>query len=132
MKSSITNQKETMAYDPFDGPIIEKIIHTTQAQAEIWIDCKLGGQDANRGYNESISLVLEGKLDNDSINKAVQKLVERHEALRAVFSPDGRFMSILQYTPVEIEYYDFSQLVKDEKQNALADYLSTHANPLRS
>jgi amino acid adenylation domain-containing protein len=54
--------------------------------------------------------------------------VKRHEALRGVFSPDGRFMSILRYTPVEIEYYDFSQFVKEEKKNALADYLSIHAN----
>lgn len=128
MKSSIINQEETMAFDPFDGPIIEKIIHTTQAQAEIWIGCELGGEDANKGYNESISLVLEGELDNDSLKKAVQKLVERHEALRGVFSPDGRFMSILQYTPVEIECHDFSQLAINEKDNRLADYLSKEAN----
>ncbi|MBC3847753.1 amino acid adenylation domain-containing protein [Winogradskyella echinorum] len=128
MITSTISQNQSVNYDPFTGPIIEKIILTTQAQAEIWIDCKLGGEDANKGYNESISLVLEGELEKESLNKAIQKLVERHEALRGVFSPDGRYMSILQYTPFKVTYHDFSQLTSDKTESALADYLNNDAN----
>ncbi|WP_400080180.1 amino acid adenylation domain-containing protein [Winogradskyella sp. R77965] len=126
MKSSIANQKKHSNFDPFSGPVIEKVINITEAQAEIWIACRLGGKDANRGYNESFSLILEGELHRESLERAIQSLVQRHESLRAVFSPDGRFMSILKYIPVEIEHHDFS--ASNERDSALADYLSSDAN----
>ncbi|HMR58564.1 MAG TPA: hypothetical protein PKC10_14665, partial [Cyclobacteriaceae bacterium] len=52
----------TNHFNPFSGPEIERVIHTTPPQAEIWIACKLGGNDANRAYNESVSLIFKGPL----------------------------------------------------------------------
>jgi amino acid adenylation domain-containing protein len=118
----------TNNFNPFDGPSIEKVILVTQSQAEIWIACKLGGEDANRGYNESISLVLNGELDNYAIDVAVQQLVKRHESLRSVFSADGRLMSILQYKPLTIEHYDFSQHSSNDKKYAISNYILEDAN----
>ncbi len=51
--SQIQNKAQ---FDPFLGPEIEKVIHTTKAQSEILIDCLLGGNDAKRAYNLSFSL----------------------------------------------------------------------------
>jgi amino acid adenylation domain-containing protein len=115
-------------FNPFNGPAIEKVILTTQSQAEIWIACKLGGDDANRAYNESVSLVLEGTLSYSALENAIQKLVQRHESLRAVFSADGRFMSVLQYTPVKLEHHDFSQHSDSEKNSAISNYILNDAN----
>ena len=128
MKQPIANQNNSISFNPFDGPSIEKIILTTQSQAEIWIACKLGGDDANRGYNESISLVLEGVLDQNALEDAVQNLVRRHESLRAVFSTDGRFMSILQHIDLKIENEDFSQHTSNDKKSAIANYVLEDAN----
>ena len=61
MKSPTAHQNRTVSFNPFAGPKIEKVIHTTASQAEIWIGCTLGGEDANRGYNESVSLILKGE-----------------------------------------------------------------------
>ena len=72
-------------FDPFAGPAIESVIHTTPSQAEIWIACQLGGDDASRAYNESISLILKGNLDKNAVLKALKSLVARHEALRQLF-----------------------------------------------
>ncbi|EDP70118.1 Amino acid adenylation [Flavobacteriales bacterium ALC-1] len=124
-----TITKNNIYFNPFiGGPTIEKVIYTTQSQVEIWIDCKIGGEDANRAYNESISLILEGELSISALENAVQKLVKRHEALRAVFSPDGRFMSVLHYVPVEIEHLNFSQSSSSNIKSTLSNYLLDDVN----
>ncbi|QWX82697.1 amino acid adenylation domain-containing protein [Cellulophaga sp. HaHaR_3_176] len=115
-------------FNPFSGPELEKVIHTTQSQAEIWTGCKLGGTEANRAYNESISLILEGELDHSALQGALLALVQRHEALRSVFSSDGRFMSIMKFTPLEFDIQDFSQLSFGEKEKSLSNYLLGDAN----
>ena len=94
MKPPIIDQNITVAFNPFAGPKIEKVIHTTASQAEIWIGCALGGEDASRGYNESISLILNGELNKIAIEQAIQNLVKHHEALRSTFSTDGQFMTV--------------------------------------
>jgi amino acid adenylation domain-containing protein len=128
MKQSVVNQHNSISFNPFDGPAIEKVILTTQSQAEIWIACKLGGEDANRAYNESISLVLEGVLDDNALKDALQNLVQRHESLRAVFSADGRFMSILEHTPINVETIDLVGHISIEKKKAIAKYVLDDAN----
>ncbi|UWX56081.1 condensation domain-containing protein [Maribacter litopenaei] len=83
--------KNTVDYNPFRGPAIQRVIPMIQAQAEIWIACKLGGDDANRAYNESVSLLIEGSLDINALHQAIEKMTERHEALRATFNPRRSF-----------------------------------------
>ncbi len=115
-------------FNPFSGPTIERVIYTTQPQAEIWIACKLGDKDANRAYNESISLILKGNLNKEALDKAVQSLVDRHETLRAVFSTDGKFMTIFQQLSLKVDYQDVSQSSDVEKDKFIKDYLSADAN----
>ncbi|MBF8150479.1 amino acid adenylation domain-containing protein [Winogradskyella sp. F6397] len=118
----------TNHFDPFAGPELEKVNYTTPSQAEIWIACKLGGSGANSAYNESVSLILEGELNKEAIEYAIKKLVQRHESLRAVFSTDGRFMSIFKDVPILINYEDISALTDSKKDEKIADYLLKDAN----
>jgi len=120
--------KQIDNFNPFNGPEIERVIYTTQPQAEIWIACKLGDKDANRAYNESISLILNGKLDTSALKKAVDALVLRHETMRAVFSTDGRFMTVFKDFPIHIDFQDFSRLASAEKEKASKEYVATDAN----
>lgn len=126
--TTITNQNRTVSYNPFAGPIIEKVISTTASQAEIWIGCTLGGEDANRGYNESVSLILKGKLDKNALEQAIQHLVKRHEALRSTFSTDGLFMIVFDEIEIVPFYQDFSNHTPLEKETKVSDYLSGDAN----
>ena len=128
MKEPNIKSKDFPAYNPFAGPAIERVIYTTQSQAEIWIACQLGGIDANRAYNESVTLILKGSLNKKALLDAIQSLVERHEALRSVFSSDGRFMSIFKYTPITVDIQDLSALDDAEKNTTVKDYLSANAN----
>ncbi len=75
-------------FDPFSGPAISHVYASTEAQREIFAAADWG-TGASCAFNESWSLALEGLLDVVALQKAVDNLVARHEALRSVLSPDG-------------------------------------------
>ncbi|MBM1105824.1 amino acid adenylation domain-containing protein [Aurantibacter crassamenti] len=126
MKQLTTIPKKTK-FDPFEGPEIVRVIHTTQSQEEIWADCQLGGPDANRAYNLSISLYLKGELNYKAIEQAIETLVQRHESLRAVFSTDGRYMSIFKNIETKLDYLDAAHLQGDEKKETINTHLREEA-----
>lgn len=128
MKDPIINMAETPTFNPFAGPAIERIIHITPSQSEIWIACKLGDNDANRAYNESITLILKGHFNKEAFSKVLIDLVQRHETLRSVFSADGRFMTIFKHLSVPINYQDISGFNDIKKDNFLKDYISADAH----
>ncbi|WP_458627025.1 non-ribosomal peptide synthetase [Winogradskyella sp. PC D3.3] len=102
--------------------------YTTQSQSEIWTACKLGGADANRGYNESVSLTLYGPLIKNVLLEAIQTLVNRHDSLRISFSSDGRFINVYNEISVEVKELDLSEYKDFEKNEIVKDYLSSDAN----
>ncbi|MCU0248181.1 MAG: aminotransferase class III-fold pyridoxal phosphate-dependent enzyme, partial [Bryobacter sp.] len=61
-------------------------IPLSEGQQEIWLATRLG-EDASRAFNLASTLRLRGALRVDALRAAVQQVVRRHEALRAV--PDG-------------------------------------------
>ena len=130
MNQPTTKTSTSTSLNPFKGPEIVCIIPITQPQAEIWTACMLGGEDASRAYNESVSLILKGNLNIAAVEDAIKELVGRHEALRATISPDGRFMTIFQEVSIKPHYHDISELGEAEKNNAIEDYLSEEANYL--
>ncbi|WP_289661661.1 non-ribosomal peptide synthetase [Flavobacterium panacagri] len=116
-------------FSPFT-PEIERVIHTTNSQQEIWSDCIFGGSDANKAYNLSVSIKFKGALAIDTFEQALNTLVQRHEGLRSVFSPDGRFMCIYSNYTTEISHHDFSDLPIDEKQPAIDVSVKEEVNSL--
>ena len=116
MSETTTEKQRNSNLNPFRGPELEKVIEITQAQEEIWIACTIGGDDANRGYNESISLNLKGKLNHSALEKALNRFVNRHESLRSVFSPNGRFMMTFKEIKISLIHKDISHLSNEEKQ----------------
>ncbi|MEO0572653.1 MAG: amino acid adenylation domain-containing protein [Bacteroidota bacterium] len=110
--------------NPFISPGLERVIPITQSQGEIWTACKFGGDDANRAYNDSVTVSIEGPLNTVALKSAMNKLVARHESLRAIFSQDGRFMCVFEQGKLPLQYRDISALNGSEKKKALTDYLS--------
>lgn len=74
MKQQTTLTLSDRTFDSFTGRQLDHIIGVTESQAEIWAACLLGGEDASRAYNESISLVLNGKLDANAMKTAFKNL----------------------------------------------------------
>ncbi|MGQ7947205.1 non-ribosomal peptide synthetase [Flavobacterium sp. WC2509] len=117
MKNQYLTQTETQ-FNPFSHEI-ERVIYSTNSQLEIWTDCIFGGSDANKAYNLSVSIKLKGELIINSLDQAVKTLVQRHECLRATFSPDGRYMCIYNDPTIEISYNNISNIPSIEKQQSI-------------
>ena len=117
MKNQSQIQTETQ-FNPF-SPEIERVIYATNSQQEIWTDCIFGGDDANRAYNLSVSIKFKGNLVVDKLEHALKTLVQRHECLRATFSPDGQFMCIYDDVNFEISPTDFSNFSFSEKEMSI-------------
>lgn len=109
-------------FDPFAGGELEKIIPAIEPQQEIWASCMIGGADANRSYNESISLQLQGPLQRGALEKALLGVLSRHESLRATFSADGKNLCIRNTPSFDLHWQDLTQLDGGQQDQVLSDF----------
>ncbi|MFD2570936.1 amino acid adenylation domain-containing protein [Spirosoma soli] len=114
-------------FDPFAGPDLVRLAPSTEPQTEIWTACQFGGDDANRAYNESVSLRFNGPVDKLALELALSGLVHRHEALRSAFSADGKHICVFQEMPVGLDYRDYSDKADAEKEQIVAEYVKQDA-----
>src|SRR5919202_3247902 len=114
--SSINVNLVAVDFDPFTGPDIVCLAPATEPQFEIWAACQFGGDDANRAYNESVSLRFNGHLDRLALEQALHGLIDRHEALRSPFSADGNQICVFQALPFNLAYQDCSDKAEAEKE----------------
>ncbi len=119
--------EESPKFNPFAGPEIEKAIYTTKSQAEIWTSCFFGGNDANRAYNLSFTINFDGLFEIPAMELAIQTLVNRHESLRATFSTDGVYMSIIKQESIAIRKLDLSKLDEKAQNEAFENYKNEDA-----
>ncbi len=109
-------------FNPFVGAEIVSIIPATESQLEIWLSCALGGDDANRGFNESISLHFNGKFDVKSFEEALLAVVYRHEALHSAFNSDGTQMLVFKEVAFDYKFEDLSQKSNSDVASLLEQY----------
>lgn len=123
MDTGITNNDLLpVDFDPFGGPEIVRVIPAIEPQMEIWVSCIMGGEDASRSYNESVSLRLSGAFNYDAMRFALRDLIERHEALRCSFSADGKQICINKELPLNISFSDLSNQNPDQQQSYLTEF----------
>ena len=103
-----------------------RLIPTTIAQKELWILTQFG-QDASRAYNESVTMHLRGPLDLPAMQRAIRKLIVRHEALRITFSSDGEFQLISPDVSVDLPVIDFSNEDPATREATVAEWLENQA-----
>ena len=114
-------------FNPFDGPSIVRLAPATEPQIEIWTTCQFGGDDANRAFNESISLHFSGSLNKPALTRAWQELVMRHEALHSAFSADGKQICVFgEYSP-DLAFQDCSDKTDAEKERVIDAYVTQDA-----
>ncbi|HYN84434.1 MAG TPA: aminotransferase class III-fold pyridoxal phosphate-dependent enzyme [Pyrinomonadaceae bacterium] len=95
----------------------------TEAQKAIWALSRLG-DDASRAYHQSFSVRIGGPFDAASMGRAMQRVVERHEALRVTFSPDGERQLVHPRVRVDVPLVDFSGLDADDREARVAGWLA--------
>jgi iturin family lipopeptide synthetase A len=95
---------------------ISDTIPLTEAQKQLWMLAQLG-DDGSVAYNESVTLQLQGPVNAKAMTKALQQIVDRHEALRTKISPQGDVQKILPTFKVDCSVIDFTG-VEDAKTHA--------------
>ncbi|MEK7691087.1 MAG: condensation domain-containing protein, partial [Bdellovibrionota bacterium] len=95
----------------------ETVRPTSNAQKEIF-SASLTDSDASRAYNHSISIFLEGPLDVDALYSALLNLLQRHEALRGVFSQDGEEFRVRETRVFSLPVEDYSLQTEAERQSS--------------
>lgn len=109
-------------FDPFAGPELEKVVPVIEPQSEIWISCLMGGEDANRSYNESVSLRLHGSFNQPAMVKSLEDLISRHEALRSTFTADGKQLCIYKTSALNLEFHDISAQTDEAQKQCISDF----------
>lgn len=125
-----STQSASLNFDPFTGPELTRVVPITEPQAEIWTACQLGGDEASRAYNESISLRLTGPLDAIAFADAWRSLLLRHEALRTTVSADGQHLCIFDELPAALVQLDVSAQSATDQATAVANCVAQDAQYL--
>ncbi|HVU95092.1 MAG TPA: amino acid adenylation domain-containing protein [Puia sp.] len=115
-------------FDPFQGPEIVRLAPAIEPQLELWVACALGGEDANRAYNESVSLRLSGTFLPDAFQKALTALITRHEGLRSVFSADGARICVFKDWKPQFYFEDISGKTATDRETFIRDFARQDAN----
>ena len=108
----------TASFDPFAGPPLSLAIPTTEAQRELIAAVGWSG-DASRAFNQPFMLRLSGPLVTAALSEALAGVVARHQALRAVVTPDGGTLCILHACTMPLVHEDVSQLTGAAQTEAL-------------
>ncbi len=104
-------------------PTGEERIPLTDAQKELWIMAHLG-EDSACAYNEVLALRLQGPLQIQALQDALQELVNRHDALRTTFSSTGEHQLIASSAQAEIHIQDYSSLEREQAEARLAAWVA--------
>ncbi|NET57683.1 MAG: AMP-binding protein [Symploca sp. SIO2E6] len=94
----------------------------TEAQKQFWFLDQLE-ENSRQAYVDQFCLELEGVLDGYTIEQAIQKIVERHEALRTRIDSEGNFQEVLPTVNMQVPLIDFSNSSANERESQVAAWL---------
>jgi amino acid adenylation domain-containing protein len=96
------------------------LLPLTDAQKQLWILAQLENENSI-AYNQSISVQMRGSLSLPAMQRAIHKVVDRHEALRTRILPSGE-QQVLPVLNLELPLLDFSNLDSSERNLKAADW----------
>ena len=97
------------------------------AQKRIWILHQL--DPASAVFNSRVAVRLNGELDRGALDKALNEIVRRHEALRSVFpeSNGEPLQVILPASPVDVEFQDLRGVPAADREATMKRIASAEA-----
>jgi amino acid adenylation domain-containing protein/non-ribosomal peptide synthase protein (TIGR01720 family) len=75
-------------------------------------------------YNLPLLLELRGSLNLPALHTAVNRVIERHEALRTTISSEGDFQQVLPTLTIDVPLIDFSNLSTTERETKVQQWLT--------
>jgi len=105
---------------------LESAVPLTESQMEIWLSAQLSDA-ASCAFNESVSLKLQGPLDTAALREALERILARHDALRATFGATGEDMRFSPVTSLEYPVTDLTARSPRDAARAYAAILDADA-----
>jgi glutamate-1-semialdehyde aminotransferase/acyl carrier protein len=99
----------------------------TDAQRGLWVVAQFG-DEGSRAYNETLSIRLTGHLDPKALTESIQEVVNRHDALRMTFSPDGESVLIAQSMTIALPVIDLTAGHNGDIEDTLTKSVSLESN----
>ena len=101
------NERKETSADPLAFEDGSATLPLTEAQKEIWLASQLGA-DASCAFNLCFKFDFRGELKLSPMRAALEQLIQRHDALRLTFSPDGETMTFAARLEIEMPVFDVS------------------------
>ena len=96
-------------FDPFAPASARQArLPLTEPQAEMWTAAAMS-REANCSYNQCFAFTFDGPLRVESLRAALDQVVARHDALRAVIAPDGTGLELRPPFSVPMPLVDLSR-----------------------
>ncbi|MCZ8241041.1 MAG: amino acid adenylation domain-containing protein [Microcystis sp. LE19-131.1A] len=102
---------------PYQGGLGGDQVPLTEAQRQLWILAQLG-ENGSAAYNQSVTLQLSGPLNLVAMTQAIQRISDRHEALRTKINAQGDSQEILPQVEINCPILDFSADQASAQQQA--------------
>ena len=100
-------------FDPFADRAVRSL-PLTPAQTEMWAATQFG-PEASCSLNQCFVLSLRGPVSSESMQRALQTVVNRHESLRTTFEADGRTQIVADSASVSLQLLDLSSLTPERR-----------------
>ncbi len=91
----------------------------TEPQREIFLAAMMG-EEANCGFNESLTLHLHGEVREAALKRALEIILGRHDALRGTVSEDGDWFEVSTEISLSTSFIDLRDLVESTRNHLLA------------
>jgi amino acid adenylation domain-containing protein len=114
------------AHEDFTAPGVPQEAPITESQLEVWLSDQLG-DEASCSYNESFTLHMRGIVNEPLFREALHKVLNRHDALRATFDPEGKTQRLAAKLELDIPTVDLSSLNPQERQERLQQMIEKDA-----
>jgi len=95
----------------------------TEMQKQLWTLIQMG-TEVSSAYNESITLRMRGEFNVTAMRSILQKVVDRHEALRTTFSPAGDYQLFNPTMTMKVPLIDLSTVEQDQRETELEQWLA--------
>ncbi|WP_338868504.1 non-ribosomal peptide synthetase/type I polyketide synthase [Myxococcus stipitatus] len=106
---------------PSNSDTNTKSLALTEAQRHLWVLAR-ANEGGSIAYNLSMTLRLEGALREETLRRALQHIVDRHEALRTYVAPHGEQQHILPTLDVALPVLDLTALSPAARSESLSQW----------
>jgi len=109
------DQPCSVSPEPADGKPEGNRFPLTDAQVEMWVASQMAAEAAGPHHASNV-IHLHGDLDLPALRRALAEVIQRHEALRCTFSPDGAAILVTPSLAFDLPVHDLSLLATAERE----------------